>query len=75
VAMNGIVAAVGLSVLCVWLPVAVALLVLRGDLDGGDVPQPMRAVGLICVVWLSWVTSPLIRAWQRVRSSTGAGGA
>jgi hypothetical protein len=67
--MNGIVVAVGLSIICVWLPVAVALLVLRGDLDAPDVPKPMRAVGLICVVWLSWVTSPVIRAWQRVRSS------
>jgi len=73
--MNGIVVAVGLSVICVWLPVTVALRVLRGDLDAPDVPQPMRAVGLICVVWLSWVTSPLIRAWRRLRSSTGGGGA
>jgi len=45
------------------------LLTLRGDLDAPDVPKPMRAVGLICVVWLSWVTSPVIRVWQRVRSS------
>jgi len=72
--VNGIVVAVGLSVICAWLPVTVALLVLRGDLDAPDVPKPMRAVGLICVMWLSWVTGPVIRAWQRLRpSGHGAG--
>jgi len=65
----------GLATIGIWVPVAAGLLVLRGDIDPESVPKPMRVVGIVSVAWLSWVTGPVIRAWQRVRSSTEGGGA
>jgi len=59
--MNIVVIGLAASVLFVWLPLALTLLWLRGDLDGEQVPRQFRVVGAVALVWLSQVTGRLSR--------------